>query len=341
MSDAPLYEIKDLEYRYGDKFILNIPHLTIEKGDSISLSGPNGSGKSTLLKILAFIEFPCRGTVSFNGIKATNVNAPLTQNVTLLLQDPYLLKKTVFENVAYGLRVRRSKDNLTARVCESLRLVGLPPERFAQRRWYELSGGESQRVALASRIIINPEVLILDEPTANVDQQSAFLIKEVISSIRKKFGTSLIIVSHDHIWRNQVTDKNIDIYEGRIREYSTHNIVHGPWTPAAEGLWEKTLPDNQKIYAVNPPDKNATAILSPSNIIVSTEQPVSISAQNILKGIITSMNLEKEPGKVRIDAAVSGMPLACSVTQHAAGDLQLIPGKDVWVVFKASSLQWH
>ncbi len=341
MVNTSLYEIVDLKHGYNEKFLLDIPHLTIERGLSVGLYGPNGSGKSTLLRILAFLETPVKGIVYFNGVKVSKKNAILKKDVTLLLQNPYLLKMSVFNNVAFGMRVRGETENLSKRVYEALQWVGLSPEKYASKHWFELSGGETQRVALASRLVFRPKVLIIDEPTANVDRYSITFIKEAISFIREKYNTSLIIVSHDLIWLNSVTDEILKIYEGCIIEFGVDNLVSGPWNLDRDGLWKKNLTNGQKICAINPPDVNAVAILNPSNIMISTERPIGISAQNILRGIIAHMTIEKESGKVRVEVNVSGLPFLCSVTQHAAKTLQLLPGKDVRVVFKASSLHWH
>ena len=106
MISPPLYKIENLDHRYGETFTLNIPFLCIEQGSSIGLIGPNGSGKSTLLRILAFLEIPLSGVIYFKGLPTSGIVAPQISGVTMLLQDPYLLKRCVFENVAFGLKVR-------------------------------------------------------------------------------------------------------------------------------------------------------------------------------------------------------------------------------------------
>ncbi|MFC1511843.1 ATP-binding cassette domain-containing protein [Candidatus Latescibacterota bacterium] len=341
MMVFPLYNISGLKHGYNDRFLLDIPRLRIEQGTSLGLFGPNGSGKSTLLKILAFLEPNTEGIIRYNGTTVTRSDAASHREVTMLLQEPYLLKRTVFENIAYGLRVRGEREHLTRRVNEVLEDVGLSPEVFAGRDWFKLSGGEAKRVALAARLAFTPQVLILDEPTANVDRQSASFIKQAIDTARLKYHTSLIIASHDIIWLNGVTDEVIKLYEGRIIESGTDNIISGPWHPDRDGLWKKELPDGQTISATQPPDTRAKAVLNPSNIMISQKRPEGVSAQNCLKGTITSMAVEKESGAIRIDVAVSGIPFICSVTHHAAETLKLLPGKEVWVVFKASSLHWQ
>ncbi|KPJ87141.1 MAG: hypothetical protein AMS17_09450 [Spirochaetes bacterium DG_61] len=337
----PIYEIRDLKCSYGDAFTLLIPLLMIERGDSVGIIGPNGSGKSTLLRTLAFLQVPMGGSIRYRGRKLSSPQNVNTLSVTMLLQEPYLLKRSVFENIAYGLKTRGRRPDLTERVKHALVQVGLDPVKFARRRWYELSGGESQRVALAARLAIEPEVLILDEPTANVDRQSAFQIKEAIGLIRRKYGTTLIVASHDHLWLGQIATRNLEIYDGRVSETGGANLIQGHWQGCKEGLWEYRLSDGQRIYSINPPGEHAAALLHPSSIIVSNEHPEGMSARNILQGTVSAMHLEREPGKVRVEVMVSTLPFICSLTVQAVENLGIIPGKRVWVVFKASSLQWH
>jgi tungstate transport system ATP-binding protein len=336
----PLYEIDHLKFGYNNNFLLELSNFIIAKGDSIGLIGPNGSGKSSMLKLLAFLEFPAEGYIRFNGKDVSGREPGIRENVTMLLQDPYLLKKTVFDNIAYGLRVRRKSDNLRSMVFQALDWVGLPGKKFSNKKWFELSGGEAQRVALASRLVLKPDVLILDEPTVSVDTLSASLIKEAIKFIRKEYNTSLIISSHDILWLNTVTDNIYRIYDGRIVGLGHENLIEGPWINDIDDLWVKNLNERQKIYAVNPPHENAAALLNPCDIVISLDFPTGISAQNILKGSIKNMSITKE-SNVNLDIEVSGISISSYVTQHAAKELELLPGKYVWIVFKANSLHWQ
>ncbi len=335
-----LYELKDIEHGYNHKFMLNIPGLTIEKGMSLGFIGPNGSGKSTLLRLFALLDLPAGGSVYYKGKRASADNGSLRNEVTMLLQDPYLLKRTVFENVAYGLYLRKDKKDLKNRVHEAIRQVGLSPEKFTHRQWFELSGGEAQRVALASRLVLKPEVLVLDEPTSNIDSDSVLLIKEAINKIRQEHNTTLIISSHDHLWLNRVTDEILRLYNGKIVGSGMGNIIDGPWQREEDDLWIKKLPDGEKIYATKPPSNDSIALLSHSDIIISDEKQSHMSAQNNLKGIITSMSTAKESGMIKVDVDIQGIPVRCDLTNHSVVDLGLVPGKEVWVIFKSLSLKW-
>lgn len=340
MPETPLlYNIHNLKYRYNDKFILDIPEISISRSSSTGFAGSNGCGKSTLLRIFSFLQKPDQGEIYFKG-KPVNGKSSIRHDVTLLLQEPYLLKRSVFENIAFGLKARREKD-IRSRVFEAMEWVGLSPEKFAGRRWYQLSGGEAHRVSLASRLVLRPEVLILDEPTASIDQLSAALIKEAIAIVRNKYNTSLIIASHDLVWLNSTADNILRMYDGRIVGEGAENLIQGPWRHDSDKLWARDLSGGYKIYVTEPPHDNAVAILDPSDIMISVHQPSGISAQNVLHGRINSMTAAGEAGKVRLEILVSGMILSCNVTQHAVNTLHILPGMDVWAIFKASSLHWQ
>jgi tungstate transport system ATP-binding protein len=346
MNETSLYRITNLVYRYENgRFLLRIPEFTISRGASVGIVGPNGGGKTTLLKILALLAEPGEGAVYFDGTNIDKASNEMKRSVTMLLQEPYLLKRTVFENVAYGLKVRNEKVGLREKVHRALALVGLPPEEFARRRWHQLSGGEAQRVALASRLILNPRVLILDEPTASVDQRSAVLIKEAINAMRDQFNTTLIVASHDLVWLNTVADKIYRAYEGRITGLASDNVIEGPWEPAPDGLWKTSLPGGQVIIAASPPDNPAAkALLDPSDIILSTTQSTErdcLSARNCMQGTVTMLSHENHSGKVLASIDMGSVSLTSRITRSAAESLHILPGTAVLIIFKASSLRWE
>ncbi len=169
MAVESIYELTNVALHYGKGFSLGIPHLVIRKSVATGLMGPNGSGKCTLLKILSFLETGYEGTVRFNGSVVSRNVLPAEQNVTMLLQQPYLLKRSVYENVVLPLNFRGKRRHIREEVFSSLRLVGLSPNSYAHRQWNQLFGGEAQRVSLATRLVLKPNVLILDEPTSNID----------------------------------------------------------------------------------------------------------------------------------------------------------------------------
>jgi tungstate transport system ATP-binding protein len=212
---APLYLLEHVKQRYSGRLVLDVERLELPEGAIVGLAGHNGSGKSTLLRILAFLEPPIQGRVLYRGKENGVRNPLLRREVTLLTQEPYLLKRTVRNNVAYGLRLRgQGRDE--ARIDNALRMVGLDPEEFGRRDWHELSGGEAQRVALASRLVLDPRVLLLDEPTASLDEESAEMVKRAAFLARERFGSTVVIVSHDRDWLEAACDSILRIRKGRL-----------------------------------------------------------------------------------------------------------------------------
>ena len=223
------YHLKNICHYYGDTQVLDIDDLKIKQGLITGLIGPNGSGKSTLLKLLAFALRPTKGEIFYKTRREYPFSPNIRSKVTLLTQKPYLLKRTVFENIAYGLKIRKDTDNLEKRVEKVLLNVGLDYGQFAHRQWHELSGGEAQRIALAARLILKPEVLLLDEPIASVDAKSAKLIRKASLNAQKKWGTTLVIASHDLQWLYSISDKQLAMFKGKLFSTGVENIITGPF----------------------------------------------------------------------------------------------------------------
>jgi len=212
---SALYELSDIVQRYDGREVLCLPQLSIAAGSIVGLAGPNGGGKSTLLRLLAFLEFPVAGEVRYRGQATRGREFALRGEVTCFPQEPYLLKRSVRANVGYGLALRGATD-IRERVDAALAQVGLDPARFAGRSWRQLSGGEVKRVALAARLALRPAVLLLDEPTANLDRDSAELVRRAVLSAREAHGATLVISGHDQPWLRAICDDILWLADGRL-----------------------------------------------------------------------------------------------------------------------------
>ncbi|SHJ22708.1 ABC transporter ATP-binding protein [Halodesulfovibrio aestuarii] len=210
-----LYQLSNIAQIYSGRTVLTIESLTLEAGTITGIVGPNGSGKSTLMRMLAFLELPHTGNVLYKGVDTSIMDTKLRREVTLLTQQPYLLKRSVQENIEYGLHVR-GISNISGLAASALEEVGLSPAIFLTRNWFELSGGEAQRVALAARLVIRPSVLLMDEPTSSLDEESAERIRNAAVRAKNEHKTSLIIVSHDREWLRSVSDRTVLIRNGKI-----------------------------------------------------------------------------------------------------------------------------
>ena len=186
----PVYEGRNLVQIYGGRTALSIGAFAVLPGEVVCLAGPNGCGKSTLLRILALLEQPASGTLAVHGLAGRS-------DVTLLLQEPYLLKMSVYANVVLGLRLRRRMEGAGDAYEQAMKDAGFKnPADFAQRSPAELSGGERQRIALASRLMLKPKVLLLDEPTASVDARSARAVAQAVLKARSQ-GATVVCATHD------------------------------------------------------------------------------------------------------------------------------------------------
>lgn len=218
-----LYEINSLKKFYGKKKVLDISNLIINKGEILGITGRNGSGKSTLLRILAFLE-DYKGEVLYKG--KNNLDLALRREISLLFSEPILLKRNVRENLAYGLKVRGQKYSLS-QIFQALEMVGLKPQKFAHRFYNELSSGEAQRVALASRLILAPKTLLLDEPTNSLDFEGLPQFTQAINYAKDIFSSTIIIATHDKQWLNSLATREICLLSGRVVEdkITSNNIV--------------------------------------------------------------------------------------------------------------------
>jgi tungstate transport system ATP-binding protein len=342
----PVCELRDIMKARGGRFTLRVAEFALDPGESVGLVGPNGSGKSTVLRIIARLEEPDSGEVRYNGRTLGRRQAPSRYGITMLPQTPFLLKRSVFENVAYGPKARGETNGIEARVNQALRAVGLAPSAFAHRHWHQLSGGEAQRVAMAGRLVLNPAALLLDEPTASVDTRSAALIRQAVAAVRREHRAGLVIASHDVSWLRSVCDRILRLREGRIVGREMDNLINGPWEEGPNGLWSMRLSDGARIQALPPPRPDAPAVLSPAQITVSVDRPPEVSPRNVLRGAIIQMSAAQSPGPgnadplVILDVQVAELSLVCTMSRDAVAALRLAPGLEVWVLFEASSLQW-
>jgi tungstate transport system ATP-binding protein len=280
-----IYEISALQQVYDAKTVLDIDHLTVQTGSIVGLIGPNGSGKSTLLRVMGLIEKPSRGSILFNGKPAEPLSPEARFQISLLPQEPFLLKRSVSGNVAYGLKLRGDTDKVTERIDQALAIVGMAAERFRHRPWYALSGGETQRVALAARLALNPKVLLMDEPTASVDAASAQRIKAAALRARRELGTTLVIASHDWQWLYEVCDESVHLFRGRIFGNGRETLAFGLWTDQGNGHWGKRLSDGQMLWVPEPPEREAAAVIT--DFKIEENQLSAASAEKVIRGTVS------------------------------------------------------
>ncbi|MCF6249538.1 MAG: energy-coupling factor ABC transporter ATP-binding protein [Desulfobacula sp.] len=339
-KQTPAYYLKDIRHFYGDKKILDIPNLKIEPGSITGIIGPNGSGKSTLLKLMAFIQKPTFGQVFYNGKPEWPFSPTIRSKVTVLTQKPYLLKRSVYENIIYGLKIRKDTKNIIERVKQTLGAVGLDYDNFAHRKWHELSGGEAQRVALAARLILKPDVLLLDEPIASVDMESAKLIREASLNARRQWGTTLVVVSHDLHWLYSISDHQFSIYKGKMFATGIENVISGPFEQAGDQMLFKPLPNGRRILLKDTSTRSSTAIIRKKDITLDLEKQAGHPQLNQLDGSIAAMMLEKKSGFILATISCHDLSFVLRITSDQITDLSLYPGKQVVLKFLSTDVEW-
>jgi tungstate transport system ATP-binding protein len=338
----PIYRIENLVHRYNSDPALTVDGLDIEPASIMGLVGPNGSGKSTLLKLMAFILRPTQGRILFDGMPAVPFDESVRFQVTLLTQDPYLMKRTVYKNIAYGLKVRGDGGNWTQSVHDALAMVGLDPYAFARRQWDELSGGEAQRVALAARLVLKPRVLLLDEPTASVDAASSELIRAASLRARREWGTTLAIASHDREWLYDVCDEVIHLFKGKPIGTGRSNMIFGPWIPEENSLYSKLLGDGVRFAVSAPPNPDATAFIDPAAIRIVEKGDVSSTANFVfVDGMVTRLSLERQSGDLFADVRAGSLTLVVRVAESHVAAMTLHRGWPVTLAYRPESIRWQ
>jgi tungstate transport system ATP-binding protein len=226
------FHVEDVRHHYGERLVLGIPDMTIQRGEIVALVGPSGAGKSTLLRLLALLEAPTAGRVAFQraGRAVTLADAPLDdrRQIALLFQRPLLLSRSVSENVAYGLRVRGEKS--PEKVKQALKEVGLAGLGSAQPR--TLSGGEAQRAALARLLVLRPEVILLDEPTANLDPANVRIIEGLVRDHNRRQGATIVLVTHNVFQARRLATRTGLLLDGELVELGpTEQFFTAPRDP--------------------------------------------------------------------------------------------------------------
>lgn len=220
-----LYELQNLKKQFGDRIVLDIGSLSLTARKVYALIGPNGAGKTTLLNHLAFLDQPTSGILRFRNsvIDHDNKNlVHLRRRVVLVDQSPILFSGTVWKNVEFGLKVRGfSKKECAMKIAAALERVGM--SHFAHTDVHGLSGGEVKRVALARALVVEPEVLLCDEPTANVDQENQEVILKILEHANSMQNTSIIFSTHYLSQSRRLAHQTFLLQNGEISDENNEN----------------------------------------------------------------------------------------------------------------------
>lgn len=234
MDRTPLYSLVNVRRCFGERQVLHIPSLTLEKDKIYALMGPNGSGKTTLMRLLAFMDAPTEGDIIFEGRKVNpDQRAQYRAHVVWVPQTPVLFTGSLLYNVEYPMRLKGvPRKQRRARAGELLESVGLA--HLAEAAARRLSGGEAQRGSIARALAAGAKVILFDEPTANVDYRSREEIMRIIRALRQERGLSLMVTTHDQALADALAHERITLFEGELTaRKSVDPDLTGPGREAA------------------------------------------------------------------------------------------------------------
>jgi tungstate transport system ATP-binding protein len=351
-----LIKIAGLTHRYGEREVLQDLDLSIGKGEVFALIGPTGAGKTTLLRIIDLLEVPAAGEIYFDGNcipHSGKERLEIRRRMSFIQQKPQVFNLSVYDNVACGLRWRGEKGNRIAeKVDHILEMVGL--EGYKNRKARTLSGGEAQRVALAMSLVLEPEVLLLDEPTANLDPMSTAKIEQLISHIARQHNTTMIMATHDMSQGQQLAGRIGVLLDGRLvqtgnandifrspqSEEVAHfvgmeNILEGVVIANNEGIATVNI-DGNAVQAVSsyPAGNEVYACIRPENITLALSTTQS-SARNCFHAKVSRVTTLGPLSQVEMNC---GFRLVALVTKISAEELNLQEGREVYATFKATGV---
>ena len=355
-AGAPIVALTGIRLERTPGFVLDVPELTIEAGQVLAVIGPNGSGKSTLLRVIGLLESPDRGEVRVHGHIVSAATA-LAERRTMatVFQQALLADTTVTANVGLGLRFRGVPADARTRVTRWLERFGIA--RLAGRQARSLSGGEAQRVALARALVLEPELLLLDEPFAALDEPTRSALIPELAGILAADRVATVLVTHDRAEAMTLADRVAVLLAGRLRQVGdtatvfqspvaedvarfvgVETIVSGEVISVQDGV---TLVDvaGRKLEVAAPahPGERVRICIRPEDVTLTQapESPVLSSARNHLAGTVSRITPSAPQVRVVVDV---GFPLVAALTRRSVEELGLAEGRAVTAIFKASAV---
>lgn len=332
-----VYELRNITKTFEQRTVLNLERLSVKKGKILGLLGPNGAGKTTLLEIMAFLSSPTSGGMWFNQQKVDFTGGKLKdlrRRVVLVQQDSILFSTSVSNNVDFPLRIRKApKAKREQIVGELLDMVGM--RDFGHAPAHKLSSGETQRVAIARALACFPEVILLDEPTANVDVENQIAIERIIREINRTKGISVVFTTHNMIQASRLADETVFLYEGKVARSIYENIFSGRIQTDESGRQLCVAQNGLRLHVQH--DKSGPVRISVDPAIVEISRNGNeFSEDNTFKGRL--IQLTDEQGRVRALVDV-GVPLSVLIPKEVFRSLGLGIGDDVWLNCPAKSIE--
>ncbi len=354
---SALLAARDLTRRYGGRTVVDIPSLAVRRGEVVAVLGPNGAGKSTLFRLLLLLERPDTGRVLLDGRPVGPGDAGGRRRLAGVFQRPHLFGGTVEENLRFGLRATGvPRGEWPARIDRAAGELGISALRGA--RVHRLSGGEAQRVALARALVLEPDVLLLDEPTANLDTTVRRRFREELGSVLRERAGAVVLITHDAADAFDLADRVAVMEEGRIVQVGTpEDLTTDPATPfvaaftgaellldgAVESADEgevRVLAGEARLVARAPeavlsPGTAVHVRYRPEDVTLAPGDAPDVSARNRLRMRVRSVTPSGGLIRVRLEGPIG---LAALITRESAARLGVAPGARVTALLKTTAL---
>ncbi len=352
----PVLQGVGLKRLYEGRTVVDVERIDIRAGEVLALLGPNGAGKSTLMRLLAALELPDDGRIVYRGRPLQRDDRQLRRAVVAVLQRPYLWRGTVWQNIEYGLKVRRlPPPERRARVERALQALGITP--LAQATVDGISGGEAQRVALARALALEPEVLFLDEPTADLDVTARARLLADLERIVRQATPAIVLITHDPGEAFALADRVAVMEGGRIvQEGTPEEIFEAPATEfiasftgaefllsgriesVGEGTMIVRLDSGPAVEAAGRGAVGARVRVAyrPEDVVIGPPASTATSARNRFDARVA--RLHPRGGLVRLRLESDGTPLEAVITRNSLEDLGLAVGSNVVAQLKATAL---
>jgi tungstate transport system ATP-binding protein len=322
------YQLTGLRFQYGDFTALSIDELTIVADTRTALVGANGSGKSTLLAVLAFLDWPIAGELYYFGQRVRKSDLTgLRREIAFLPQKPYLFTGTVNDNLHLALKIRgipvEKRNQRIRRALDELNIGQL-----GQYQIVTLSGGERQKAALARAILMEPAVLLMDEPFSYLDADSVRLLERFILEYSQNKGKTVLFSTHNRLQGGALGSQSVSLVKGRPVNNSLLNVFNG-------------FPEKQifntghiRIYLADDSPFGRHIAIDPREIVLSKQALVS-SMRNRFQGRVCAIAEESQNIRVAVDV---GEIFQALITHHALHELRVQVGDEIWVNFKSNAV---
>lgn len=301
-----LYSLNNLKKTFDERTVLDIATMEIRSNRIYTLSGPNGAGKTTFLKILGFLTLPSAGHLSYMGRPVEfheKYLSALRKSVILVHQHPILFSTSVYKNIEFGLKIRKIPRIQRKKIIESaIDLVGMTEFSHSDAR--HLSGGEIRRIAIARAIACSPAVLLLDEPTADLDIESRLTIETIIGEIHRKKPVTIIFCTHDLAQASRLTQHNIYFLNGQVNDFYHENIFTGDRIIAADGTHSCRIHE-KLLIPIPATDKNKIKIaIHPDSIRMKVLKNKDFDGVAPWTGRVIHLGRDKEKIRAVIDIGI-------------------------------------